>query len=124
MGYRSEVVFAVSEEVIPALMCLFAKKPEVQKLCTADSQLDTAYHGGWLMRWDYIKWYESDTVINDLANFIEALESDDLSDYGLDDDADGWYHHFKFIRIGEEYEDIESKGWGFDDIQLNRAISY
>ena len=124
MGYRSEVVFAVSEEVIPALMCLFAKKPEVQKLCTVESELDTDYQDGWLMRWDWIKWYESDTVINDLANFIEALESDDLSDYGLDDDADGWYHHFKFIRIGEEYEDIESKGWGFDDIQLNRAISY
>tara|TARA_Y100000310_G_scaffold338056_1_gene426702 strand:+ start:463 stop:837 length:375 start_codon:yes stop_codon:yes gene_type:complete len=124
MGYRSEVVFAVSKEVVPALMCLFAKKPEVQKLCTVDSELDTDYQDGWLMRWDWIKWYESDTVINDLANFIEALESDDLSDYGLDDDADGWYHHFKFIRIGEEYEDIESKGWGFDDIQLNRAISY
>jgi len=124
MGYRSEVVFAVSEEVIPALMCLFAKKPEVQKLCTEYSELDTDYQDGWLMRWDYIKWYESDTVINDLANFIEALESDDLSDYGLDDDVDGWYHRFKFIRIGEEYEDIESKGCGFDDIQLNRAISY
>jgi len=126
MGYRSEVVFAVSEEVIPALMCLFAKKPEVQKLCTEYSELDTDYQDGWLMRWDHIKWYGSDTVINDLVNFIEALESDDLSDYGLDIDdfADGWYRHFKFIRIGEEYEDIESKGYGFDDIQLNRAISY
>jgi hypothetical protein len=124
MGYRSEVVFAVSEEVIPALMCLFAKKPEVQKLCTVDSELDTDYQDGWLMRWDYIKWYESDTVINDLASFIEALESDDLSDYGLDDDTDGWYQRFKFIRIGEDYDDVESKGCGFDDIQLNRAISY
>ena len=124
MGYRSEVVLAVSKEVIPALMCLFAKKPEVQKLCTANSELDTDYKDGWLMRWDYIKWYESDTVINDLASFIEALESDDLSDYGLGDDTDGWYHRFKFIRIGEDYDDVESKGSGFDDIQLHRGISY
>ncbi len=123
MGYRSEVVFAVSEEVIPALMCLFAKKPEVQKLCTVDSELDTAYHGGWLMRWDYIKWYESDTAISDLVNFIDALDSDDLSDYGLDDDED-WYYRFKFLRIGEEEQDVESKGAGFSDIQVYREISY
>jgi len=123
MGYRSEVVLAVSEEALPALHCLFAKKPEVQKLCTVNSELDTDYKGGWLMRWDYIKWYESDTVINDLVNFIDCLEADDLSDYGLNVDED-WYYRFKFVRIGEEHEDIESKGGGFDDIQVHRAISY
>tara|TARA_Y100000310_G_scaffold298509_1_gene332505 strand:+ start:55 stop:426 length:372 start_codon:yes stop_codon:yes gene_type:complete len=123
MGYRSEVVLAVSEEVIPALMCLFAKKPEVQKLCTVESELDTDYQDGWLMRWDWIKWYESDTVINDLANFIDCLEADDLSDYGLDVDED-WYYRFKFVRIGEDADDVESKGAGFDDIQVHRAISY
>jgi hypothetical protein len=123
MGYRSEVVLAVTKEVLPALHCLFAKKPEVQKLCTVDSELDTNYEDGWLMRWDGIKWYDSDDVISDLIKFIDALDAGDLSDYGLGDD-EKWCDHFNFVRIGEDYEDVESKGWGFDSIGMTREISY
>jgi hypothetical protein len=131
MGYRSEVVLAVNAKIVPALMVMFANSEEAQRLCTKEcDELLTDYDGAgnWLMRWDSIKWYESFPEIAMLNSFIQALECDDLSEYGLKalDDWEGaeYAELFSFVRIGEDTDDIDQRGYGFDSIGISRSIDY
>ena len=112
MGYRSEVVLAIDAKLVPALMTVFAKCEATQKLCTQEcDELDTDYDGdgNWFMRWDGIKWYESYPEIAMLTSFVEAIESDDLTEFGIKalDDHDG-----------------EVKGYCFESIGISRSIHY
>ena len=125
MGYRSEVILAIDAEIVPALMAAFAKCEETQKLCTQHvDNLETDYDGkgNWLMRWDHIKWYDSYPEIAMLNNLIEALEDDDLNEFGMKDIDDG-NSLFRFVRVGEDMDDNEQRGYGFDNIYISRCIS-
>ena len=139
MGYRSQVLLVVDKHAAPAFMAMLAKNPEAHDLCFRDSdETRPGYDepGDWLVRWDNIKWYESYKEVRAIQDFVEAMEASDLSEYGeaeapLLSDSNGkknphhgdWNEHFKFIRIGEDYEDIETKGYAFD-IYVNRGIDY
>jgi hypothetical protein len=129
MGYRSEVILAIDAKLVPALMTAFAKCEETQKLCTQYvDNLDTDYEGkgNWLMRWDHIKWYESFPEIEMINNLIEGMETEDLSEFGLKDDenAPDYSEMFRFVRIGEDMDDNEQRGYGFDNIYISRGISF
>ena len=131
MGYRSQVVLALDAKIVPAFMAMFAKNEEAQKLCTVHiDTLDTDYQGegNWLMAWEGIKWYQSYPDVGPVVKFIEALNLDDLSEYGMKEieasDGHGCDEYFKFCRVGEDYNDIESDGWAFDDIAVQREISF
>jgi hypothetical protein len=133
MGYRSEVILAVDPNVAPAFMALTAKYPEVLRLCNDADRFESGYEneGDWLMHWSGIKWYESFDEIAVVQQFVNALEADDLTEYGLSEhpvDERGrtmdWPECFRFIRLGEDYEDIESAGHGFYDIGISRDISF
>ena len=126
MGYRSEVVFAITPEAVPAFMALCAKTPELQDLCFKENDLlqsGVDRKGDYLFQWDHIKWYSSYPPIEELEAFIDALESDDLSAYGEEEEHD-WHECFKFVRIGEDLDDTDQRGYGFDGIHINRSISF
>ena len=142
MGYRSEVVLAIAPEAAHAFMTLTAQCPEVMQLCQDADQFESGYQdkGDWFIRWSHIKWYDSYPEVAALEAFINALESDDLSDYGEKEspeaphnrvDASGdsmprteWAEFFKFVRVGEEMDDNEVRGYGFENIWIQRAIDY
>ena len=131
MGYRSEVVLAIDAKLVPALMAMFAKCEATQKLCTREcDELNTDYDGdgNWMMRWDGIKWYESYPEIAMLNSFVEALECDDLAEFGIkaleDHDGEEYATLFSFARIGEDNDDIDVKGYGFESIGVSRSIHY
>jgi len=129
MGYRSEVALALDAKIVPALMTAFAKCEETQKLCTQHvDHLDTDYggEGNWLMRWDHIKWYDSFAEIEMINNLIEALECDDLSEFGIKEviNTPDYCQLFRFVRLGEDSSDNEQRGYGFDNIYISRAISF
>ena len=131
MGYRSDVVLAIDAKIVPALMSVFAQCKGTQLLCTQEcDDLQTNYDGkgNWFMRWSGIKWYESYPEIAMLTNFIEAMECDDLSGFGLKDltlDAcDGYAELFKFVRLGEDNDDIDQRGYAFESIGISRSIHY
>ena len=131
MGYRSEVVLAIDAKLVPALLTAFAKSETTQKLCTQEcDDLNTDYdgEGNWMMRWESIKWYESYPEIALLNSFIEAMECNDLSEFGIKalDDHDGLDYSdlFSFARLGEDNDDIEIKGYGFESIGVSRSIHY
>ena len=129
MGYRSEVILALDAKLVPALMTAFAKCEQTQKMCTQDTDnLETDYdgEGNWLMRWDHIKWYDSFPEIEMLNKLIEAMESDELDECGMptNDDAPISSELFRFVRIGEDMDDNEVRGHGFDNIYISRGISF
>lgn len=130
MGYRSQVVLALDAKVVPALMTIFAECEETQKLCTRDAdELVTDYDGPghWMMMWDSIKWYDSYPEIAKINAFIEALECEDLSAYGMNDveGCDGDYGElYSFVRIGEDDDDLTRSGYGFESVGISRSIHY
>ena len=131
MGYRSEVILALDAKLVPALMTAFAKCEQTQKMCTQDTDnLETDYdgEGNWLMRWDHIKWYDSYPEVAMIEKFIEALNCDDLSEFGvkaLDDHTGEEYAElYKFVRIGEDNDDIDMMGYCFEAIGISRRIHY
>ena len=54
------------------------------------------------------------------------MECDDLEEFGIKhDDNDREYGDlYKFVRIGEEMDDSEQRGYGFENIYISRAIAY
>ena len=126
MGYRSEVVFAIAPEATCAFMALCAQTPELHDLCFKHNdvlQTGVEEEGDFLFQWDHIKWYPSFPEVEALEAFMDALESDDLLGYGEKEERD-WHACFKFVRIGEDMDDVDQRGYGFDDVHVNRSISF
>ena len=148
MGYRSQVVLAVDEKIAPAFMAMLAKETEAHNLCFRDAEeVITSYveDGSFLFRWDHIKWYDSYPEVQAVEAFMQAANENDLRDYGekeppmiekavrswvggigSDDKklvASDWNEHFRFLRIGEDNDDVEEYGYGFD-IYMTRGIEY
>jgi len=124
MGYRSEVILAVGPEVMPQFMVTMAKSPEARKMCFAEA--DTMIkdycdiEGAFLFRWDHIKWYDSFEEVQAIQDFIEWCEDAQIEVDGKEVNADEYY---RFVRIGEEMDDNEAQGWGFD-IHIERSATY
>ena len=124
MGYRSEVILAVGPEVMPQFMVTMAKSPEARKMCFAEA--DTMIkdycdiEGAFLFRWDHIKWYDSFEEVQAIQDFIVWCEDAQVEVDGKQVNADEYY---RFVRIGEEMDDNEVHGWGFD-IHIERTATY
>ena len=123
MGYRSQVVLAIAEPLIPQFMVTMAKCPEARTMCFGDAYKQErdfqGEKGSLFFEWDYIKWYDSFEEVQAIEDFLNWAE-DKLKIDGKEIDGD---EHFRFVRIGEEYDDIETRGWGFD-IHPVRSIEY
>ena len=124
MGYRSEVILAIGPEVMPQFMITMAKSPEARKLCWSEhSEMIKDYDGikgAFLFRWAHIKWYDSFEEIQAIAEFLDWCESERFEHEGKEVDACDFY---RFVRIGEETDDNETQGWGFD-IHIERTATY
>ena len=124
MGYRSEVILAIGPEVMPQFMVTMAKCPEARKLCWSEhSEMIKDYDGikgAFLFRWAHIKWYDSFEEIQAIAEFLDWCESERFEHEGKEVDACDFY---RFVRIGEEMDDNETQGWGFD-IHIERTATY
>ncbi len=124
MGYRSEVILAIGPEVMPQFMVTMAKSPQAREMCWAQhTEMIKDYagvKGAFLFRWDHVKWYDSFEEVAAIQDFINWCNSEDI-------EVDGKMQHaaeyFRFVRIGEEMDDNETDGWGFD-IYIERSATY
>ena len=142
MGYCSQVVLAVDRHAAPSFMAMLAKNTKAYDLCfngSDEATPDYGEKGSLFIRWDQIKWYCDFDDVKPIQVFIDAMETGDLSDYGegeaplvefrMGQNAEkemrpgDWNDHFRFVRLGEECGDVESKGYAFD-INIDRAIDY
>ena len=116
MGYRSEVILAVGPEVMPQFMVTMAKSPEARKMCFAEA--DTMIkdysdiEGAFLFRWDHVKWYDTYKEVAALEEFMNDCDTEDMED------------HYRFVRTGEDMDDNDTRGYGFNDIYISRSIDF
>ena len=135
MGYRSEVVLVVGKEIMPQFMVTMAKSAEARAMCFDEAQRMNDYdgEGNMLFAWDGIKWYDSDEGIAAIADFLDWCDGEHVpvsDEQKAQDKSTTPVTHvdgdecYRFVRVGEELEDIETRGSGFWDVGVRRAIEY
>ena len=126
MGYRSEVVLVVGKEVMPQFMVTMAKSPEARALCFAEATRHEDYEekGNMLFAWDCIKWYDSYEEIRAIEDFLDWCDSEDVPSQDANGERVDGDECYRFVRIGEEVEDIEERGSGFWDVGVRRSIEF
>jgi len=116
MGYRSDVIFACTADAVPILLAEAGKSAALKELlfANADQKLLGDYdgYGSYLFRWDCIKWYDGTPWVQAFNQMIDKIEEK------LDQEA------YRWVCIGEELDDVQTKGWGFDHIYVRREIEY
>jgi hypothetical protein len=126
MGYRSQVVLAISKHLIPFFMMKLSQNKEAEALVFKHADgFDRDYQGdkSWLIRFDAIKWYESYEDIQTIEKFISEACGDEY-EFEIDGKPEGSSEHIRFVKVGEESDDIELRGDGFWDIYANTSICY
>ena len=124
MGYRSQVVLAVSKELMPHFLSVMAKVPEARELVFGhNDELDQDYQdeGHFFVRWDSVKWYDTYDDVTAIQNFVDAAGSDDFE---LSDGEGDSSENFRFVRIGEDSSDVDCNGYGFEHIYPYTSISW
>ena len=105
MGYRSEVGFACTEEVNNIFKAIAKANAEFKEFLGYAESSDCRY------LWSDIKYYDSYPDVACMNNIMEFLDN-----AGLDEE-------YGMLRIGEELEDIETKGMPYEfDMYVNRSI--
>ena len=126
MGYRSNVVLAITKHLTPFLTLATSQNAQAQTLVFRDADKFVGDYEGeksWLFVWDSIKWYESYEDIQTLELFIQKATSDEYS-FEVDGQTQNSCEHIRFVRVGEESGDIEMSGEGFWDIYPTTHICY
>ena len=116
MGYRSDVIFACTADAVPVLLAEAGKSAALKELlfANADQKLLGDYdgYGSYLFRWECIKWYDGSPWVQAFNQMIDKIVEK------LDEEA------YRWICIGEELDDVEIKGYGFEHIYVRREIEY
>jgi len=107
MGYRSDVVIALSNEVY---LDSVLKKNLPRLLQDSHTEIiKSKAVSAYIFVMESLKWYESYPDVDGVENYLLEL---DEADYGL-------------TRVGENDSDIENKGTPWDyDIWVSREIAY
>jgi hypothetical protein len=124
MGYRSEVCIGLTDDATRLLRTILDHIPETHEVHNLVKDAKTIhYHQVWekqhkdpevdcdsKMYWDYVKWYDSYDCVGFIEDFLEnCIPEED----------------YKFVRIGEESDDISERGEYWDaDIHVQRTISW
>jgi|TARA_R110000851_G_scaffold114364_1_gene239640 hypothetical protein len=130
MGYRSEVILAIGPEVMPQFMVTMARSPQAREMCWGDAEMIKDYfniEGAMLFRWSDIKWYDSYEGVEAIQDFIQWCDEETIptgkKKENGEDEVESASEFFRFVRIGEEMDDNEVQGWGFD-IHIERSATY
>lgn len=108
MGYRSDVKLILTDKGMEMLKAKVPQPTEDEPYWAAEAIYEANRIKGkyWLVEWDDIKWYDDwedykvPCAVLSLRNELSEIEES--------------YH---FIRVGEDYEDIEIDGV-YDDMDM------
>ena len=94
MGYRSEVYLRIAEPLVEVVDAARKLDDNLDKMLSDAAEADskTDFH------WEYTKWYNIYPEVRAVESLLDTLQDDD---YG-------------FIKIGEEEDDIERRGYPAD----------
>jgi len=119
MGYRSDVAIAIHKDLQGDFLTFLNTEELMAQIFgdMSDFHLDKDYQGEghWLFTANSIKWY---TTWDDYADIQMFEKFMDAMDEKFKHDT-----QYRFIRIGEELEDIEYRGdWCESEIHVHRSI--
>ena len=123
MGYRSQVTLALQPKAAALFSTLRARGGHLAELI---EDADTGSHNDGVESydWDGIKWYDSYPDVQAIEKFVAEAECDEY-EFEDDDGKQGLSsEHVRFVRVGEEDGDIETRGSGFWDIYPSTHICY
>ena len=126
MGYRSQVVLAISKHLTPFLTLATSQNAEAEALVFKYADTFERDYGGdksWLLVWDGIKWYDSYEDIQTICKFIDDAICDEY-EFEVEGNKELSSEHIRFVRVGEDSGDIEMLGDGFWDIYPHTNICY
>jgi hypothetical protein len=122
MGYRSDVVLVVSKKAMPHFMVTVATVPEGLELCFQDHDtMKKDYdgeEGSILFHWSWVKWYERYAGVAAVNSFLIKMGDLECEDF------EEWGYEYRFVRKGEEADDSELLGSGFEDVCISREIQF
>ena len=128
MGYRSDVIFACTADAVPILLAEAGKSAALKELlfADADEQLlgDYDSEGSYLFSWSGIKWYDSYEGVAAIQDFLDWCDGEDVPSQDAKGERVSGDECYRFVRIGEEVEDIEERGSGFWDVGVRRSIEF
>ena len=120
MGYRSKVALALTSKGVGTLenrlasseICEEVRKRIQEFLDHPDKHTRDEDTGQEAWYWDSLKWYTDDPVHFPDVDFIEKLLSE--MPYG----------DYRFIRIGEDYDDTEMRGAFWESSLSMEVVKY
>ena len=116
MGYRSDVAIAIHKDLQGEFLTFLNTTELMAHIFgdMSDFHLDKDYQeeGHWLFTVDSVKWYSSYIDIQMFEKFFDAM-----------DENDDHQEKYRFLRIGEEHDDIEQRGcWWDSQVFVKREI--
>ena len=128
MGYRSVVALAVSEKMMPHFLGHLSQCDDAAYkfvFMETDKKIeDYDGDGTTMFLWESIKWYDSYPEVRAITDFV-SMNTDYLYSASKDFDNHSYAEHFRFVRMGEDNEDIEEEGWLCSgDIGIRRELSF
>ena len=119
MGYRSDVAIAIHKDLHGEFLTFLKTEKLMSEIFgdMSDFTLDKDFQGEghWLFTCNSIKWYTTFNEFEDIQlfeNFMDAME-----------EVVEKREKYRFVRIGEEIEDIEYRGdWWESEIHVKREI--
>lgn len=107
MGYRSDVRFCMKKENFEEI------REKVRNLASDDKDmmdnLDVKKEyadGAVAFGWDYVKWYTGYEIVDLFENYMNELTRKEIE--------------YSYIRIGEDYEDIETRDYYVNGICVDK----
>ena len=120
MGYRSEVVLAVHKQVMGKFLQLVGQHDEMKAMCFSHSdEVRENYNGegNFLFRWSGIKWYEGYEGVDAVNEFMQWCHDNEIEDKNFPEEQATGSEFFRFIRVGEDQDDIVQDGY-CEDFQI------
>ena len=119
MGYRSEVAIAIHKDLQGEFLTFLNTEELMAQIFgdMSDFNLDKDYQGEghWLFTCNSVKWYTNFDDYKDIQMFEDFMNAMD--------EKDDHQEKYRFLRIGEEIEDIEYRGdWWESELFVRREI--
>lgn len=110
MGYRSQVTLALQPKAAALFSTVRARAGELPSL-VEDAEQGKHNDGVESYEWEAVKWYHRFACVSAIEAFMDRLDEEDMED------------QYRFVRIGEDDDDNETRGHGFE-IYVSRSIHW
>ena len=110
MGYRSEVAIALTDDAVRLLEAVMEHEPKLKEMVEEAQSTINEFEDdkGGRLYWEHTRWCDSYEEIVAMEAILCTVPDED-------------YH---FIRLGDDINDIEDRGYFDSDMYVQRSISW